>query len=191
MPWKRFPHHCLFVRWVHQSPVHSPRQRASNVVIQTFDDFCGIEGLKLLNRLLSACTQVCLCVQTAVVLKCTFKLHNSVMPSSDLHEFSCRYITYKYIFKQLVTVWCILWHLFGATGIITWRFIRGELDNRRIPEMRHLITLGASFKNTTTSLNDFKHNYRLLNGWIHPKVIIPFTCTPRSYLSILFTASPI
>ena len=31
------------------------------------------------------------------------------------------------------------------------------------------------------SLNDFKHNYRLLNGWIHPKVIVPFTCTPISY----------
>ena len=42
----------------------------------------------------------------------------------------------------------------------------------------------------STSLNDFKHNYRLLNGWIHPKVRVPFTCTPISYLSILFTASP-
>ena len=43
----------------------------------------------------------------------------------------------------------------------------------------------------STSLNDFKHNYRLLNGWIHSKVIVPFTCTPISYLSILFTVSPI
>ena len=33
----------------------------------------------------------------------------------------------------------------------------------------------------STSLNDFKHNYRLINGWIHPKVIVPFTCTPISY----------
>ena len=40
----------------------------------------------------------------------------------------------------------------------------------------------------STSLNDFKHNYRLLNGWIHPKVIVPFTCTPILYhiLMLLF-----
>ena len=43
----------------------------------------------------------------------------------------------------------------------------------------------------STSLHDFKHDYRLLNGWIHPKIVVPFTCTPISYLSILFTASPI
>ena len=43
----------------------------------------------------------------------------------------------------------------------------------------------------STSLNDFKHNYRLLNGWMHSKVIVPFTCTPIAYLSMLFTASPI
>ena len=28
----------------------------------------------------------------------------------------------------------------------------------------------------STSLNDFKHKYRLLNGWIHPKFIVPFIC---------------
>ena len=40
----------------------------------------------------------------------------------------------------------------------------------------------------STSLNDFKHNHRLLNGWIYPKVIVPFTCTPISYhiLMLLF-----
>ena len=40
----------------------------------------------------------------------------------------------------------------------------------------------------STSLNDFKHNYRLLNDWIHPTVIVPFTCTPISYhiLMLLF-----
>ena len=40
----------------------------------------------------------------------------------------------------------------------------------------------------STLSNDFKHNYRLLNGWIHPKVIVPFTCTPVSYyiLMLLF-----
>ena len=40
----------------------------------------------------------------------------------------------------------------------------------------------------STSLNDFKHNYSLLNGWIHPTVIVPFTCMTISYhiLMLLF-----
>ena len=29
----------------------------------------------------------------------------------------------------------------------------------------------------STSLNDFKHNYRLLNGWMHSEFIVPFICT--------------
>ena len=32
-----------------------------------------------------------------------------------------------------------------------------------------------------TSLNGFKHNFRLLNGWIHPEVTIIFICTPISH----------
>ena len=52
----------------------------------------------------------------------------------------------------------------------------------------------------STSWNNFKHNFRFLNGWIHPEFIVLFICTPISYpipylnaiiLSILLTASPI
>ena len=54
---------------------------------------------------------------------------------------------------------------------------------------------GSSLWNTlppwvkeSTSLSDFKHNYRRLNGWIHPKFIVDLTCTPISYhiLMLLF-----
>ena len=40
----------------------------------------------------------------------------------------------------------------------------------------------------STSLIDFKHNYRLLNGWIHIKVIVPFIGTHILYhiLMLLF-----
>ena len=33
----------------------------------------------------------------------------------------------------------------------------------------------------STSLNDFKHNYRLLNGWMHSEFIVPFICTSILY----------
>ena len=33
----------------------------------------------------------------------------------------------------------------------------------------------------STSLNDFKHNFRFLNGWIHPEFIVLFICTPILY----------
>ena len=36
-----------------------------------------------------------------------------------------------------------------------------------------------------TSLNDFKRNFRLWNGWIHTKFIVPSTCTPISYHNLL------
>ena len=39
----------------------------------------------------------------------------------------------------------------------------------------------------STSLNNCKHNYRLSNGWIHPKV--PLTCTPISFIFINFVYS--
>ena len=40
----------------------------------------------------------------------------------------------------------------------------------------------------STSLNDFKHNFRLLNGWIHPEFIVLFICMRTSYpiLMLLF-----
>ena len=40
----------------------------------------------------------------------------------------------------------------------------------------------------STSLNDFKHNYRLLNGWMHSKFRVPFICTSILYhiLMLLF-----
>ena len=40
----------------------------------------------------------------------------------------------------------------------------------------------------STSLNDFKHNFRILNGWIHPKFIFLFICTPilHPILMLLF-----
>ena len=33
----------------------------------------------------------------------------------------------------------------------------------------------------STSLNDFKHNHRLLNGWMHSEFIVPFMCTSILY----------
>ena len=30
-------------------------------------------------------------------------------------------------------------------------------------------------------MNNFKHNYRLLNGWIHPDLTVPFICTTTLY----------
>ena len=33
----------------------------------------------------------------------------------------------------------------------------------------------------STSLNDFKHNYRFLNGWMHFEFIVPFICTSILY----------
>ena len=33
----------------------------------------------------------------------------------------------------------------------------------------------------STFLNDFKHNFRLLNGWIHPEFIVIFICTHILY----------
>ena len=40
----------------------------------------------------------------------------------------------------------------------------------------------------STSLNDFKHNFRFLNGWVHPEFTFFFICTPISYpiLMLLF-----
>ena len=40
----------------------------------------------------------------------------------------------------------------------------------------------------STYLNDFKHNFTLLNGWIHPEFIALFICTPILYpiLMLLF-----
>ena len=40
----------------------------------------------------------------------------------------------------------------------------------------------------STSLNDFKHSYRLLNGWMHSEFIVPFICTSIIYhiLMLLF-----
>ena len=40
----------------------------------------------------------------------------------------------------------------------------------------------------STSLNDFKHNFRFLNGYIHPEFLVLFICTPMLYhiLMLLF-----
>ena len=39
----------------------------------------------------------------------------------------------------------------------------------------------------STSLNDFKHNYRLLNGWMLSEFIVPFTCTSILYLIVMLS----
>ena len=36
-----------------------------------------------------------------------------------------------------------------------------------------------------TSLNDFKHNLRLLSGWIHSEFRVHFICTPISYTILM------
>ena len=47
---------------------------------------------------------------------------------------------------------------------------------------------GSSLWNKLPPWVDFKHNYRLLNGWIHPKFKVPFICTHLLYhiLMLLF-----
>ena len=37
----------------------------------------------------------------------------------------------------------------------------------------------------STSLNEFKHNFRFLNGWIHPECIVLFICTPILYPTLM------
>ena len=37
----------------------------------------------------------------------------------------------------------------------------------------------------STSLNDFKQNFRFLDGWIHPESVVFFICTPISYPTLM------
>ena len=37
----------------------------------------------------------------------------------------------------------------------------------------------------STYINDFKHNLRLFNGWIHTEFIVLFICTPILYLILM------
>ena len=39
----------------------------------------------------------------------------------------------------------------------------------------------------STSLNDFKHNYRLWNGWMHSEFIVPFICTSILYSILMLS----
>ena len=39
----------------------------------------------------------------------------------------------------------------------------------------------APWVKESASLNDFKHNYRLLNGWMHSEFIVPFICASILY----------
>ena len=80
--------------------------------------------------------------------------------------------------QEVLRIWIYIYH--GAPR----RFIKGVF---RIKVVHCGISCPPWVKESTP-LNDFKHNYKFLNGWIHPKVIVPFTCTPISYhiLMLLF-----
>ena len=58
---------------------------------------------------------------------------------------------------------------------------------------RNLLYKGSSLWNELllwvkecTSLNDFKHNFRLSNGWIHPGFVVICICTPILMLMLLY-----
>ena len=89
---------------------------------------------------------------------------------------------------------CMLRYMGMIQGALRiWIYIYRGAPRRFIKEV--FLYKGSSLWNKlppwfkeSTSLNDFQHNCRLLNGWIHCEFIVPFICTSISYpiLILLF-----
>ena len=94
----------------------------------------------------------------------------------------------------------IIWLLTSACLLIYMVMIQGALRiwiyiYDGVPSRRSILYKGSSLWNKLPpwvkdfrSLNDFKHNFRLLNGWIHPDFIVLSIYSPISYpiLMLLF-----
>ena len=82
---------------------------------------------------------------------------------------------------------CMLIYMGMIQGALRlWIYINRGAPRRFIKEV--FLYKGSSLWNKlppwvkeSTSLNDFKHNYRLLNGWMHSEFRVPFICTSILY----------
>ena len=95
-------------------------------------------------------------------------LSNDVTMHVDIHGYDTRSAEYGFIYTPRCTK--------GIYKIII-LYKGSSLWNKLPPWVKE-----------SAFLNDFKHNFRLLNGWIHPEFIFFFICMPISYpiLMLLF-----
>ena len=86
-------------------------------------------------------------------------------------------LIYIGMIQWALRIWICICH--GAP----WRFIKEVLLCKGSSLWNNL----SPWVTKSTSLNDFKHKFRLLNGWIDTEFIVLFTCAHILYSSLMLS----